>query len=219
MIKIEITDPHLLDAKSLRETAAYLTSLAGAVAPSPTPVVVEEETSQVLPLSTPAFEPSCSPTFEPSCSPAKIFNPVDVLNLPQVHAQYEPLDVHGKPWDARIHTRTKSKTSDGAWKKMRHVGASVVNRVESQSTVPVPEPAAVVPEPVLAPAPMPPRAQGFTDLMGLVTKAITENKLRRDQVVEVLKPFGIPSLPLIATRLDLISPVMRALQEVIDAAL
>jgi hypothetical protein len=134
--------------------------------------------------------------------PSKIFSPT-----PQVE-----LDIHGMPWDIRIHARTKTKMKDGSWKKLRGVGPATVKTVEAQLTnvqnIPAPPPSAL---------PATESAPGFTDLMTLVTKAITEGRLRRDQVTEVLKPFGVPSLPLVSTRLDLIPAIMAALNGVINA--
>jgi len=93
-------------------------------------------------------------------------------------------DTRGFPWDPRIHSRTESKTEDGAWKLKRGVSATLVTAVEkelmSHSTLPVqhpetarvgvdgipspvsincqtpPPPAVpVVPEPFLTPVPYP----------------------------------------------------------------
>lgn len=53
-------------------------------------------------------------------------------------------DVRGFPWDPRIHSRTESKTEDGAWKQKRGVSATLVTAVEkelmSHSTPPVQHP-------------------------------------------------------------------------------
>ena len=151
------------------------------------------------------------------------------------------IDTGGLPWDSRIHTRTKTKTADGHWKKQRGVGGNVVKKIEEElraahgipspvvltPVAPAPQVTAVpsvAPEPhvVLTPPPPPPfpnqeKAPDFADLMTIVTAAITAGRLTRDQVVDVLEPYGIPSLPVVATRPDLIPGIVHALQGVINA--
>ena len=268
MIKIEITDPHLLDKKAIQETAIYLMALIGGklVIPESLPTdaqmiaglhakaeelkrFVDEKPKMTLqPMSIddqldmqqiagvafdePLIEEELIPVPAevvniPAPSAAEIFNPVNGLNLPPVPKASVELDTQGMPWDIRIHARTKTKMKDGSWKKLRGVGPNVVKQVEAElkavQNIPAPPPSVAVPVPpvtaaaVQAPAVAVAAVPGFTDLMSLVTKSITEGKLKRDQVVEVLKPFGIPSLPLVSTRLDLIPAIMLALEGVINA--
>lgn len=138
------------------------------------------------------------------------------------------IDTEGLPWDSRIHTRTKTKTADGHWKKQRGVGGNVVKKIEEELraahgiTSPVPS---VAPEPhvVLTPPPPPPfptqeKAPDFADLMTVVTAAITAGRLMREQVVDVLEPYGISALPVVATRPDLIPGIITALKGVINAS-
>lgn len=93
---------------------------------------------------------------------------------------------------------------------MRGVSADVVERVQAElkkvQDIPTPPP---------APVPASGSSPSFADLMALVTRSITDGKLKREQVIDVLKPFDIPALPLLATRLDMIPAVMDALNEVI----
>ena len=285
MIKIEITDPHLLDKKAIQETAKYLMALTGGqlVIPAERKVNVGDISEQAAefkkiaeniannivrpPLSVdeqldmqqiagvafdePLIEEELIPVppenmtlddfereresrpvvphdeFVSPPSAAEIFNPVNGLKLPPVPKPSVELDTQGMPWDVRIHARTKTKMKDGSWKKLRGVGPDVVKRVEGElkavQNIPAPPPSVAVPVPpvtataVIPAAPAVAAVPGFTDLMALVTKSITEGTLKRDQVVEVLKPFGIPSLPLVSTRLDLIPAIMLALEGVINA--
>lgn len=152
----------------------------------------------------------------PAPSPAQVFAPAAPISSVD-------LDTDGLPWDFRIHARTKTKMKDGSWKKLRGVGPELVKKVEAELKAAVSAPAAPsipVPPPAIPAIPVPPAstAPGFADLMTLVTKAITEGKLKRDQVTEILKPFGIPSLPLVSTRLDLVPTIIAALNGVINAA-
>ncbi len=149
------------------------------------------------------------------------------------------IDADGLPWDSRIHTRTKSKTASGRWKIQRGMGGSVVKKIEEElraaQGIPSPEPQPAPPvvlTPAPQPAPTPPpleaaptpppfptleKAFDFADLMTIVTSGITAGRLTREQVVEVLTPYGIPSLPVVATRPDLIPAVIIALKGVINA--
>ena len=264
MIKIEITDTHLLDKKAIQETAKYLMALTSEqlVIPEAMPTDAQmiaglqakaQELADVYaakkePLSIddrldmqqiagvafdePLIEEELIPVPAevvniPTPSAAEIFNPVNGLNLPPVPKPSVELDTQGMPWDIRIHARTKTKMKDGSWKKLRGVGPNVVKQVEAElkavQNIPAPPPSVAVPVPpvtaaaVQAPVVAVAAVPGFTDLMSLVTKSITEGTLKRDQVVEVLKPFGIPSLPLVSTRLDLIPAIMLALEGVINA--
>jgi len=265
MIKLEITDPHLLDKKALQETAIYLMALSGGKLVIPErkvnvgdiseqaaefkkiaeniannivrpPLSVDEQLDMQqiagVAFDEPLIEEELIPVpAESVClhapTAAEIFNPVNGLNLPPVPKPSVELDTQGMPWDVRIHARTKTKMKDGSWKKLRGIGPDVVKRVEGElkavQNIPAPPPSVAVPvAPVTATAVIPAApavaaVPGFTDLMALVTKSITEGTLKRDQVVEVLKPFGIPSLPLVSTRLDLIPAIMLALEGVINA--
>ena len=267
MIKLEITDPHLLDKKALQETAIYLMALSGGKLVIPPGIPSDEEMTaglqakaQELADRHAAKKPYVAPALTPlsiddqldmqqlagtsgdidieeelipvpaesvclhAPTAAEVFNPVNSLNLPAAPKPNVELDTEGLPWDLRIHARTKTKMKDGSWKKLRGVGPEVVKRVEAElkavQNIPAPPVSVSVPVPPVtanAVVPAAPAVPGFTDLMSLVTKSITEGRLKREQVVEVLKPFGIPSLPLVSTRLDLIPAIMVALEGVINA--
>ena len=259
MIKLEITDPHLLDKKALQETAIYLMALSGGklvipsdeqmvaglqakadelaqhigrverkpyIAPALVPLSIDDQldmqqlagTSDDLGIEEEFIPVPAESVCLHAPTAAEVFNPVNSLNIPAAPRPVVDLDTEGLPWDLRIHARTKTKMKDGSWKKLRGVGPEVVKRVEAElkgvQSIPVPP---VVPVPPVAVGQAPVAVPGFTDLMSLVTRSITGGTLKRDQVVEVLKPFGIPSLPLVSTRLDLIPAIMLALEGVINA--
>jgi hypothetical protein len=70
---------------------------------------------------------------------------VEVIDATPVNASTE-VDVNGTPWDARIHSTTKSKTKDGAWRKMRGVSDEQYNAVIAE--IGQAKPAPVVEQPV-----------------------------------------------------------------------
>ena len=56
------------------------------------------------------------------------------------------------------------------------------------------------------------------ELMSFVTSSIVAGTLHREGLTDLLKPFGIPALPLVANRPDLIPLVMHAAQEAVAKA-
>lgn len=138
------------------------------------------------------------------------------------------IDCNGLPWDARIHSRTKSKTVDGAWKLQRGVDMKTVGEVtkelESVMAIPAPIPSGgslpihgsgtIIPSvplpPITQPSPDPiePPKETFTTLMNKITELVTAGKLNQATVVKACQSAGIPSLPLAATRPDLIPQIM-----------
>ena len=92
-IKLEITDPQLLDPLTVRRTAAYLLSLIGDQL-SASPV-------QSRPIEAP-------PVVEP-----------DEIAPPPMGE----LDDHGTPWNSEFHSRAKTKLADGSWRLKRGVDA------------------------------------------------------------------------------------------------
>lgn len=235
MIKIELTDLHLLDKKILRDTANYLIALSDTEAPiaweSPTqpPAMLHDmlprpEAVDIVPHptavceSTPAYEGPMPPSVwvvndEPQLEtvvapppetivvPSEIFNPANNLPKPPGYAPPKiEVDSEGRAWDARIHSKSKAKMKDGTWKKRRLVDAQTIKQVESVPVAP----------------PVTEKIPDFADLMTLVTSAITKGKLKREQVNAILKPFDIPSLAVVSTRLDLIPAIIYSINEVID---
>lgn len=65
------------------------------------------------------------------------------------------LDVSGLPWDARIHTGTKAKNSDGSWRAKRGVPADTITAVTAELRQVLAAPAAPVVPLAAAPATAP----------------------------------------------------------------
>ena len=144
---------------------------------------------------------------------------------PAVHPTGSPVisvdvDARGLPWDARIHSREKTKLTNGNWKNKRGVNADVVASVEAElgrlMTIPL-APAAIASPPV-ANVPRPPvdsttaptvnHSNGtFPGLMQKVTAAIAARQLTNDQVLVIIKQNGFDSLPGLISRPDMIPQV------------
>ena len=143
------------------------------------------------------------------------------------------LDKHGLPWDNRIHAESKAKIADGSWRKKRNVDPALVAQVEAElrqvmgapsaplvaSTVPSapthPLATAVVPPP---PAPVEvgqdPRAQ-FVALIGRASAAIQAGKVTQEEINQACQAVGVPALPLLANRLDLVATVAASIDAII----
>lgn len=115
----------------------------------------------------------------PAVAPAPVVTPAPVAAATSTPATPQPaaspsssveLDSAGLPWDARIHSKNKTKTQDGKWKKSRGVDPAYVTECETQNRAILagsgaapapaaaaqPAPVAVAPAPVaVAPAPAP----------------------------------------------------------------
>ena len=212
------------------------------VAPAePEPIVLQEE----VPDPAKVFkQPSAAEVFAappPPVAPVQLHAPEvpdieeEIILLPVEVAVAPPppvapvspgveLDSQGLPWDRRIHARTRSKMKDGSWKKARNMGPEIVKKVEAelrevQGLPPVPvTPAVALTVPVSAPPPPAPAAPTvtFADVMTLITSSITAGHIGRESINKILAPFGLPGLPMLATRLDLVPAVMAEAQKFIE---
>lgn len=145
------------------------------------------------------------------------------------------VDARGLPWDSRIHSRTKSKLANGNWKNARGIDADTITDIEAELTrvMAIPAPlvhaAAVSAPPVtVAPAvPAPPitvngaspsdDGPSFPKLMLKVSTEISANRLTQAQVLAIVQAIGIPSLPGLIQRPDLIPQVEVAIDAQIVA--
>lgn len=212
------------------ETAAAQTPLplptpapsTAAVTPLPTAPVEQAVGAQVpMPVTLPPAPPP-APVAAAPMAPVAQTNPASV-----------ELDKEGLPWDARIHSSTKAKTADGAWRAKRGInGGDLVARVtaELRATMAVraPAPQVVVspqapPAPPAAPAmptaqevftPPPPAAVAipaspltFQQLMPLVTTAMLGNQIPQTALLEAINVIGLTTIPSLAQRPDLVPAV------------
>lgn len=181
-------------------------------------VINAPSTANVAPLPiAPVVQPVITSLAVPSVPvpPA----PMDVttnLAAPLSPASGVELDKAGMPWDGRIHSESKSKLSDGNWRKKRGLDPALLSTVESElrqvmgaaPAIPVTAPIA----PIAPPAPSPittsqdPRAS-FVALIGRASAAIHGGKLTQAEVTEICSKAGVPALPLLANRLDLVDQI------------
>lgn len=144
-----------------------------------------------------------------------------------------PVDKDGLPWDARIHSSNKKTIADGTWQKRRGVDPALVVTVESElrklmgatsitATVVPPVEAWPFPTPNAAPtefvqlaapaltAPPSPAADPKTEWVNLIresTAAQAAGKIKAEEVSAICQGHGVPALPLLMNRLDLVSAV------------
>lgn len=146
------------------------------------------------------------------------------------------LDSEGLPWDGRIHSSSKEKLVKGAtWKLKRGVDKDLVERVKAELRAALAIPA-VQPQATEALHPQgnpfststvnnliaagngvqtvaatAPASVGLIDTFAKLMPEITKAKLDPAFVTAVVQQFGLPSMPVLATRPDLIPAVAEAL--------
>ena len=211
MIKIEITQPMLLSDCELTRLIAFLESFKG----------VEVAAANVVDVD---VEPTVAENFNESelspveRTPAEIFGtpPVTtappaapVTTAPPVTPSVE-LDSDGYPWDRRIHSGAKTKVKDGTWKKLRNLDPGLIEDVQAELEQSRAAPA------LLSSADAKPMT--FPEIMTVLSDAIAKGLIVRDQVNEIIVPFGLPSFAMLSTRPDLIPSVYGRLKRAIDAA-
>jgi hypothetical protein len=149
------------------------------------------------------------------------------VNPDEVFApQADHLDKNGYPWDERIHASSRAKTADGSWRSKRGVDPALITQVEAElralmaipvapvvsvptATMPVPIPAASVPPP---PAPAANDKQVFISFITFAGKAIEAKKLTQEELKAAVEAAGVPSLPLLGNRLDLVPQVQASIE-------
>lgn len=145
------------------------------------------------------------------------------------------VDARGLPWDPRIHSSGRAKVAAGTWKGKRNVDPAVIAAVETELRAAMAAPARVFAAPTLPPAgiplppgaapiPLPPGAPAvatvpgvsdvagaapltFPQLMQKITGALSSGRLTQDQVTGAVKTTGLPSLPIAASRPDLVPAI------------
>ncbi len=203
-------------------TAAPFTA---GVVPLPTVPVDMPVTTLTVPFAVPLPPvPPVPVTVAPTVSVAAPTNPVD-------------LDKTGIPWDHRIHAESKAKIADGTWRAKRNCDPALKATVEAElrqlmgvaPSVPLPPsvappvgpvtihtpPMLATPTPTVAvnvipaapsAAPIDPKLQ-FVQLVGRASAAIQAKKITLQEVSEICAAAGVPALPLLANRLDLVPDV------------
>lgn len=163
--------------------------------------------------------------------PTQVFTPEPPAPAPLAAVPPAPpvasaLDKAGLPWDERIHAGSRAKTADGSWRMKRGVDPAIVAQVEGELKALMGLPAPAIPPPpppaTIAAVPPPPAIaedrQSYVTLLSVASAAINAKKLTAEQLANAVALAGVPSLPLLANRLDLVPQVMTAVKAIIEAA-
>lgn len=184
-------------------------------------------------LSTTEFEPPAATTVGLDQSSRRVEVEIPVTTDPvEPDTLVTEVDIRGVPWDARIHSSTKTKTKNGVWSRRKNVDDTTFDTIEAallagvgggQDTLPPPPPE---PTPVasnvftLAPTqtevpPPPPPAQPVTG--ETVASAITTfsqlmvatnaNGIAPAQVRTAVEQVGLENIPALVGRQDLVPAV------------
>ena len=124
------------------------------------------------------------------------------------------LDAKGRSWDARIHSSAKSFVKDGTWKYKKGVDAKLVDEIEGNVVVPT-APSMTDPEnfEALAQNLIGELQTTFPQLLDMVTSAMVAGNLTQAELTEVLNSVGVPALPLLMGKPELIAEVERLLNK------
>jgi hypothetical protein len=165
---------------------------------------------------------------------ADTVSPAPAGFTPPVMAVGGPLyDADGLPWDGRIHSSSKALLVDGKWRQRRNTDPAVVAAVTAELRAALGAPAApavveAVPPPaidaylagIMAPVPpppppvlavVPPPSVDTTMTFPEFMKAITAARIPPGTVLDACKAVGMPSIPALNQRPDLIPTVAAAL--------
>ena len=126
------------------------------------------------------------------------------------------VDLDGLPWDGRIHASSRAKLANGKWRTKRGVTDAQVATIQAElrqtwnskpAAAPVLETATVTP---VSPPPVPTGVDPFLTLMKGVTAGYANGSISAERIQDILAPLGIPSLPMLTQRPDLIPAVATA---------
>lgn len=181
--------------------------------------------------------PEAAQVFSTSASASPVPVPVapvaavpPVPAAPTTSAPGVELDAEGLPWDARIHAKSSTgpggvKNADGTWRAKRGVNDdALVAQVKAElraamgapAAIPVPPVTSAVPIAVPpAAVPVPPVAAGPEEITTFpqIMKKISGLRvgqfpaMSQDELSSILAQAGLPSLPTLASRADLIPAV------------
>ena len=209
-------------------------STAGAAPLSTAPVAMVETTSTTT--STVPAPPAQMPANVAAIAAPQTGSPASGVEL----------DKNGLPWDGRIHAESKAKIADGTWRSKRNLDPALKAQVEAElrqvmgaapaaplgpwpfppapsaTEAALASPVTAPPAPAVAPAAAPgevpadARAQ-FVALVGRASAAIQGQKVTQAEVNQCCVDAGVPALPLLANRLDLVAQVAAHIDALIAA--
>lgn len=195
------------------------------------PSIAVAAPSLTAPAAMPGTTSTATPTVPAPPAPTTAQTTDAPLAAPSTPASGVEVDKHGLPWDGRIHAGTKRKNADGSWTAKRGVDPTLVAQVEAElravmgapAAAPLaPAPAAPIPAPQAATVTTPTAPSGdarqqFVGLVGRASAAIQGGKVTQAEVNQCCADAGVPAIPLLANRLDLLPQVAAAVDALIAA--
>ena len=249
MIKIEITDPHLMDKRTLRNIGVFLFAMAGDTIGLPpdetdatprngftqnlTPEILDNVTESIN-LENAIVETITDAMHRPDelnetkqtidgRRGIKITHVEPGVDIEEelIHVPAERVyipgngvdrDTDGAEWNSDLHSRTKTKTVDGRWKKKKVFGDKSPP-VPSASLAAVFEPT-TPPRAPIAPPPPPslPGKPTFGQLIIKATSAVRSNKISQKDLNDAVKSLGVVSLPMLSGHDDKIEIIWNMLE-------
>lgn len=241
MIKIEITDPHLLDDTILTKTAEYLLSftkeeikIIGVDKGCGDKTVLWDHLKNKIDRKEIYLENSKTVETDEkyqnkSVDPIKDFKPVGTpgtYETPEGTKKYnkngDEIDNNGIPWDSRIHAKSKTKNADGNWKLARGVEIAEVDRVVNEllqkPTVVPPVPTAPIINSEIPKSMMDKfEQQNFDYFVSRLTEYLREGKTTRMEVNNACETVGLENFTELQHVPELIPQVLKKLEEIINS--
>lgn len=180
--------------------------------PSDAPSIAAADVFKIAQAGTNVSEVPQAPV-ESSPAPSSAPTPPVAPTVEAAPASSVELDKRGLPWDARIHSGAKSKLANGNWKLARGVDPVLVTQVEAElyRSRSAPAPAATP----VPPAPMEDAPADFTTLVMRLSEWQAAGRITKEQIAAAVNEHGIASLPLLATRPDLVPQVWSTVLKVL----
>jgi hypothetical protein len=144
------------------------------------------------------------------------------------------VDSKGSPWDGRIHASTRAKVADGTWRMKRGADEALIASVQGEIAQTMGLPVIVPPAPFVVSA-VPPVPQtnispimasagaaqiaspsNFLALMKGITAGYADKSITQENINSACAGVGVPSLPMLSQRPDLIGKVALVLGVVLQ---
>lgn len=196
------------------ELAQHEAEVALAPKPSAVPSIAAADVFKIAQAGTNVSEVPQAPV-ESSPVPPSAPTPPVAPTVEAAPASSVELDKRGLPWDARIHSGAKSKLANGNWKLARGVDPVLVTQVEAELYRSRSAPAATPAATPVPPAPTEDAPADFTTLVMRLSEWQAAGRITKEQIAAAVNEHGIASLPLLATRPDLVPQVWSTVLKVL----
>jgi hypothetical protein len=132
------------------------------------------------------------------------------------------LDASGLPWDERLHSRTRSMTTDGLWRRQRGLSPAKANKLEAEIRSSITDAQKLAHEEsktrsVPPPPPPPVTDDSYVTLVKKITAAVETEKLSYERVKDILMQFGVSDLAALKNVAHLIPVIEQQLKEILNA--